>query len=121
MLGSKVKIVPKYPRQCISGCEQSGLAELYLTAECCQLISLLAMVMQHIIESTKMPNIGVVAQKQQKNSPMKKNVMDTLTLNFPAGTAVHPNPKAPRCLPCGHQDPLQGQVPNGSFDAPMVS
>ncbi|KAL0032673.1 hypothetical protein WJX79_002223 [Trebouxia sp. C0005] len=34
-------------------------------------------------------------------------------------TAVHPNPKAPRCLPCDYQDPLQGQVPYGSFDAPM--
>ncbi|KAA6420808.1 MAG: hypothetical protein FRX49_09197, partial [Trebouxia sp. A1-2] len=36
-------------------------------------------------------------------------------------TAVHPNPKAPRCLPCDYQDPLQGQVPYGSFDAPMCA
>ncbi|KAL3136186.1 hypothetical protein ABBQ32_007200 [Trebouxia sp. C0010 RCD-2024] len=33
--------------------------------------------------------------------------------------AMHPNPKAPRCLPCGYTDPLQGQVPDGSFNAPM--
>jgi len=44
----------------------------------------------------------------------------TCVVGAGADTAAHPNPKAPRCLPCDYQDPLQGQVPHGSFDAPMV-
>lgn len=46
-----------------------------------------------------------------------------LTTDCPcaADTAVHPNPTAPRCLPCGYEDPLQDHVPTGSFIAPRVS
>ena len=38
-----------------------------------------------------------------------------------ADMAIHPNANAPRCLPCNYKDELVGQLPPGSFDAPVVS
>lgn len=34
---------------------------------------------------------------------------------------MHPAPSAPRCLPCGYQDPLQSDATQNEFKAPQVS